>query len=432
MLGIVTASFVLLPVTVWAKGGGDGDCFAPWTPVLMGDWSWKPIEEIAVGDEVRSWDFERDMPAVATVRGLREGAPRELRELSFNISPPASAVVEDPALSVLEERRLDPTAAFPYSRLVLTADHPVYSVRTRGIVSHNPSATASRYNLEAVERIDEGRELLRGARGETVQAESRPSAEALSSVFTLKLDTHHWFFANGVLVHNKGGSFAENERAYHTTPTEWAAYVVKRRAESRQKAEPEPCDMNPGFNTTLCRWMTAHAPATFVETKTGDYVEATSDSMADTFSSRCACASHWATSAAKEEQDRCPEECNPASTNMFCRCDYTDETTLKDDSGTSYEALHPKSCFCDMSCLCDSVHDLCMKCLACEDADCVQDGATFGTETHVDDEGNTFESVSFCEGYIDQTFPYCSALETAPVDDSAAWKLAVLLAFWRV
>jgi hypothetical protein len=370
------------------------------------------------------------VPAVATVRGLREGEPRELWELSFNISPTVPAVVEDPAISVLEERRLDPKAAFPYSRLVLTTDHPVYSMRTRGIVSHNPDATASKYNLKGVERIDEARELLRGARGETIQAESRPSAEVVSSVFTLKLDTHHWFFANGVLVHNKGGSAAENERAYYESPGEWATYVVERRAAASAANDPEPCEMNEDFNTTGCRWMTAHAPSTLL-LMNGEYLEGTGN-LADTFTSSCTCASHWAASDAKAEQDKCPEECEPGSTNMFCRCDYQDASTLSDDSGVSYADVHPQSCFCDMSCLCDSVATLCTQCLACETTDCVQDGTTFGTETHVDEAGASFTSVSFCEGYIDRTFLTCSAVPTAaPDDSSAAWTLASLLVFWN-
>jgi hypothetical protein len=62
----------------------------------------------------------------------------------------------------------------------------------------------------------------------------------------------------------------------------------------------------------------------------------------------------------------------------------------------------------------------------------VQDGTTFGTETHVDEAGASFTSVSFCEGYIDRTFLTCSAVPTAaPDDSSAAWTLASLLVFWN-
>jgi hypothetical protein len=363
-----------------------------------------------------------------------------------------AAVVKDPLLSVVEQRRLDPQA-FPSSRLILTADHPVYSARTRGLVSHNPDATSSKYKLNAVERFDEARELLRGARGEIVQAESRPSSEVLSSVFTLKLDKHHWFYANGVLVHNKGGGdYGEHERAYYLTPGEWAAYVVKRRKDAADAGQGEPCKKTPDYNTTGCRWMTAHVPSTtgsiyddpYLNTKSGEYVEATGGNS-DTFTSTCTsansgagCSTLWAGSAGQLEQAQCPATCDASSTNTFCRCDHTDDATtitaasLTNGAAASVTAadLHPQSCFCDMSCLCETVATLCTACLACEDAACVQDGTTFGSETHVDDTGATITSVSFCEGYIDQTFTECDPEPTA-APASAAWPLTFLLAFWR-
>jgi len=89
------------------------------------------------------------------------------------------------------------------------------------------------------------------------------------------------------------------------------------------------------------------------------------------------------------------------------------------------------SCFCDMSCLCEAVHQLCVTCLACTTGECVQDGAVFGTETHVNETGQTFTSVSFCEGYIDQTFPSCGEETTPAPESGAALKLVALFLFWN-
>ena len=41
-------------------GGGGGGCFTPKTPVLMASGETKPIEEVKVGDSVKSFDFNRN------------------------------------------------------------------------------------------------------------------------------------------------------------------------------------------------------------------------------------------------------------------------------------------------------------------------------------------------------------------------------------
>ena len=41
-------------------GGSGGGCFTPRTPVVMADGTMKPIEEITIGDSVKSYDFQRN------------------------------------------------------------------------------------------------------------------------------------------------------------------------------------------------------------------------------------------------------------------------------------------------------------------------------------------------------------------------------------
>ncbi|RPH52783.1 MAG: hypothetical protein EHM85_01380 [Desulfobacteraceae bacterium] len=51
-------------------GGGGGGCFTPNTPVLMSDDKTKPIKQIQIGDEVKSFDFEKNKATTSKVIAL--------------------------------------------------------------------------------------------------------------------------------------------------------------------------------------------------------------------------------------------------------------------------------------------------------------------------------------------------------------------------
>eukprot|EP00747_Dinoflagellata_sp_TGD_P129091 gnl/TRDRNA2_/TRDRNA2_174628_c0_seq1.p1 gnl/TRDRNA2_/TRDRNA2_174628_c0~~gnl/TRDRNA2_/TRDRNA2_174628_c0_seq1.p1 ORF type:complete len:555 (+),score=79.92 gnl/TRDRNA2_/TRDRNA2_174628_c0_seq1:215-1666(+) len=65
-----------------------------------------------------------------------------------------------------------------------------------------PAQTEALYGLSVGQM--ERREVLHHYLGQHLDAEVRPSVNSTPTVFTLRLDQHHWFFANGVRVHNKG------------------------------------------------------------------------------------------------------------------------------------------------------------------------------------------------------------------------------------
>jgi hypothetical protein len=179
-------------VRVHNKGG----CFAPWTPVVMEDGTHRPIAQVREGDRVASWDNERGMASSAEVLGLEVWPAGELMEVSLG---PAEAA----QMRFLEAETSQGNES---ASLVVTPDHPIYSVRHGGLVSMRPDHTKERYALSAAQM--QTRELLHHHLNGTVEAEVLGTWQgpAPDQVVTLRLDRHHWFYAHGVRVHNKGSS----------------------------------------------------------------------------------------------------------------------------------------------------------------------------------------------------------------------------------
>lgn len=166
-------------------------CFAPWVRVLMSDGSQKPISEVIEQDRVVSWDSDREHLSEATVIGVDVFPAGELYEIAYHSPQNASPSA---ANSGLESHR---------GSLVLTADHPVYSSRQQGLVSMRPTQTHESYGLAASQMQEH--EIVSHYSGSDVEVRVQPwLGENASVVMTLRLDSHHWFYAGGVRVHNKG------------------------------------------------------------------------------------------------------------------------------------------------------------------------------------------------------------------------------------
>lgn len=168
-------------------------CFVPSTLVTLGDGSHKAIGDIAVGDVVMSWNHSEKVPTNSTVASVLRARSSELVDVIFQDSA---------------------------ERLTSTDDHPYWSHGKQQIVSLNPDTTRLEYELPVVEA--DGDEVLMDSFGlpvHTTIKRRQPSPAfaqiddgCISStdceVVTLSLDEHHWFFAQGVLVHNKIGRHA--------------------------------------------------------------------------------------------------------------------------------------------------------------------------------------------------------------------------------
>eukprot|EP00419_Tripos_fusus_P029583 CAMPEP_0172697714 /NCGR_PEP_ID=MMETSP1074-20121228/28952_1 /TAXON_ID=2916 /ORGANISM="Ceratium fusus, Strain PA161109" /LENGTH=507 /DNA_ID=CAMNT_0013518651 /DNA_START=41 /DNA_END=1561 /DNA_ORIENTATION=+ len=188
-------------IRVHNKGG----CFAPWTPILMSDGSQKPIQSVRTMDSVASWDPFSKRFASATVTKVDIFPTGKLLNVTF--IPPvhvnSTDVVAQRMLQQLSEAQVGREALVQRVSLIMSEDHPIYSSRVHGMVSMAPNQTSQRYGL-AVGQMRHP-ETLHHHLGHNVDAEVRPWTGEVPHVMTLQLDKHHWFFAQGVRVHNKGG-----------------------------------------------------------------------------------------------------------------------------------------------------------------------------------------------------------------------------------
>lgn len=107
--------------------GLDVHCFAKGSLVTMADGSAKPIEEVAIGDEVKAYDFENYMPTSATVEKVEAVTHSRMVKYSFNNG----------------------------TEITATPDHP-FMVRAKGWSSLNPDQTKQYKGFENVSEVKVG------------------------------------------------------------------------------------------------------------------------------------------------------------------------------------------------------------------------------------------------------------------------------------
>lgn len=156
-------------------GGGGGGCFVADTQITMKDGTFKPIQDVKVGDIISSMKNDGSI------------APGEVLEITTPV--------------------VDTIAVYKIGNIVLecTPDHPIY-IDNKGWCSLDPYATKQNHNLDVsvitvndcvvLEDIDTSTNIIQHI--EIKQQETQ--TYNLSSV-----KDYHTYFANGVLVHNKGG-----------------------------------------------------------------------------------------------------------------------------------------------------------------------------------------------------------------------------------
>uniref|UniRef100_A0A7S0BA89 Intein C-terminal splicing domain-containing protein n=1 Tax=Pyrodinium bahamense TaxID=73915 RepID=A0A7S0BA89_9DINO len=188
--------FYVEGIRVHNKGG----CFAPSTLVNLADGTRRAIGNLEAGNRVLSWDEAKQRARNATVASV-------LRHRSSRLQ---TVLLEDGV-----------------TRITSTVDHPFWSHAKGRLVSSEPSETAREYGLAvAVMGIEE---TFADAQGMPVRGSVHlcPSSAARASseddglpeclfgagrndpdleVVTLSLEGSHWFFAEGIRVHNKGGA----------------------------------------------------------------------------------------------------------------------------------------------------------------------------------------------------------------------------------
>jgi len=168
-------------------------CFVADTLVTMADGTFKPIQDILLGDIVLSWNFET--------------SELEKDEVLEVVSPYHDDIV---AIEFID-RNSDRTINFN------TFDHPYY-VKNKGLCSYNPDLTRIKYGIIA-EQLTPGDECYKYSNGELSTVIFRSAIERMGNVKTYNIKTlrnNRSYFANGILVDNEStvdipNSFILNE-----------------------------------------------------------------------------------------------------------------------------------------------------------------------------------------------------------------------------
>ncbi|MBU1046153.1 hypothetical protein KKH36_00005, partial [Patescibacteria group bacterium] len=169
-------------VSAWGGGGdGGGSCFLAGTQITMKDGSKKVIEDVKVGDKVLGYDFINDKYLTNTVLELEN----PIRKEWFII--------------ILDNNTI----------LKTTDDHPIYIEKENGYKgwgSIDPQATFknSGWGME-VSQLQSG-DYLKTENKELTQVVSIFNISEEIQTYNFKhVTNNNSFFAEGVLVHNKGG-----------------------------------------------------------------------------------------------------------------------------------------------------------------------------------------------------------------------------------
>ncbi len=156
-------------------------CFVEGTKIRMGDGSNKNIEDIEVGDVVKTYNIE-------------------LKKVENNVVLMKDSPIHRDLINIKWENGTENTN---------TMDHPYY-VKGKGWSSYNPSDTRQRYGLD-VQQMEIGDTCYFLSNNGNVLTEVKIVNVILESkeerTYNLsKVDKNNNFFANGFLVHNKIGN----------------------------------------------------------------------------------------------------------------------------------------------------------------------------------------------------------------------------------
>ena len=150
-------------------------CFVAGTQITMGDGTTKAIELIEVGDEIKNYDFDTKEIKVGKVSSIETPVHADIIEISFGDKKSRN-----------------------------TFDHP-YWVVGKGWSSYKPQWTEKRYNIKS-EQLEVGDKCLELQGNKIVETNITDIQEDINPVqtYSLGVETHKNYFANDMLVHNKG------------------------------------------------------------------------------------------------------------------------------------------------------------------------------------------------------------------------------------
>lgn len=156
--------------------GGDGGCFLAGTTIIMTDGSLVNIENIQTGNQIKSFDLEKKEITVSEVQETKNFTRENYYLVKLNNG------------TILE----------------VTGDHPLYTKKQfyEGWASLEPVQTQIKYGM-VVKQLDAG-DFLFDYKDSFIEIDDVELVESETQVYTITVGSTHTFFADGVLVHNKG------------------------------------------------------------------------------------------------------------------------------------------------------------------------------------------------------------------------------------
>jgi hypothetical protein len=154
---------------------GTSSCFVAETKITMSDETTKNIEDVKVGDYVKTVNIENMKIEDKQVLEITSPIHSDMIKIKFETT---------------ENKN--------------TFDHP-YFVKEKGLASYKPDLTLQRYGIKA-EQLEIGDIVYKNVNGKLIEEKILKITEEIKEVQTYNLinvEDNHNFFANGILVHNK-------------------------------------------------------------------------------------------------------------------------------------------------------------------------------------------------------------------------------------
>ena len=149
-------------------------CFVAGTQVTMNDGSFKNIQDITIGEFVKTYNHN-------------------------------TGEIEDKEIINILHKQVDETVKFYFNdgkELQCTHDHPIYSLTNQKYVSYSPSLTKQWYGL-AVDQAEVGTKIMLSDGSENTITAIEEKTDKVTVYNLENVVDNHNFYANNMLVHNR-------------------------------------------------------------------------------------------------------------------------------------------------------------------------------------------------------------------------------------
>ena len=155
-------------------GGGGGGCFISGTQILMGDKSYKNIEDVKLYDEIYTYDINKKLFVKSSVLGLHETSNTE------------TVIIKN-----------------KHKNIHTTPCHPIYTLE-KGWASVDPSLTKEHHTIDVMQlEINDTLLLANNEKVKVKKLVHKNHKTAIKTYNLLNIYQHNSYFANDILVHNK-------------------------------------------------------------------------------------------------------------------------------------------------------------------------------------------------------------------------------------